>query len=68
MKLINEKTGKELKSGDQVETFRGKTAILKSFTAPHKLGSTGRVIIREEGQEYCGEYFPSVIGAKIIKD
>lgn len=68
-KLINIETGKEIKVGDVVITFRGEFAELLSFTSPHKPSSTGRVYIQSFNNESSlarREYFPSVIGAKII--
>lgn len=60
--LINEKTGKRINIGDTVKTFRGETRTLESFymKAPP---STGRVILSGGG-----EYYPGVIGAKIISE
>jgi hypothetical protein len=52
----------EIRPGDTVETFRGETATLISATIPHKPGSTGRVVVRFEGEDE-NEFFPGVIGA-----
>lgn len=58
--LINEETGNQVLKGDTVKDFRGDSAIVESYTPPHKPSSTGRVITNE------GEYFPSVYGLKIV--
>lgn len=63
MKLIETKTGRELKIGDAVTTFRGESAILKGMR-PGGVGSTGRVELQLAGAKGAGEFFPSVIGAE----
>jgi hypothetical protein len=66
-KLINEKTGQEIKTGDNVTCFRGTEYKLVSFTEPHKPSSTGRVYVEPvSGEGMRREFFPSVIGAKIV--
>lgn len=66
-KLINEKTGLEIKIGEMVETFRGERVELISFQAGRHAGSTGRVVVALSPS--CeAEYYPGVIGAKIVKD
>ena len=62
-KLINEKTGLEVKKGDTLTNFRGETSILKSFSEPHKVSSTGKVYT--EGG--LGGKYPSVYGLKIVE-
>ena len=64
MKLVNEKTLKEVHTGDLVKTFRSEYGILKHFTIPHKPGSTGRVCVELNGLQQ--EWYPSVIGCKFI--
>ena len=67
-KLINEETGKEIQIGELVTCFRGNEYILVSFTEPHKPSSTGRVYVAPaHGEGMRREYFPSVVGAKIIE-
>ena len=66
-KLINEKTGQEIKAGDTVQRFRGTDYRLISFTEPHKPSSTGRVYVEPvSGEGNARELFPSVVGAKIV--
>ena len=60
-KLIRETTGVEIKAGDTLTNFRGETAIFKSFEAPHKPSSTGKVYTDGMGGKY-----PSVYGLKIV--
>jgi len=60
-KLINEKTGVEVKVGDTLTDFRGDTAIFRSFSEPHKPSSEGKVYTDRLGGRY-----PSVFGLKIV--
>jgi hypothetical protein len=64
MKLIDEITGVEIKTGMTRETFRGEKVIVTGAKPPHKPGSTGRVYVRYALDLYTAEFFPSVIGAK----
>jgi hypothetical protein len=64
MKLIDEITGVEIKTGMTRETFRGEKVIVTGAKPPHKPGSTGRVYVRCINELGSMEYFPSVIGAK----
>lgn len=66
MKLIDNKTGKELQIGDLVTTFRDEKAKLVGFAEPSHSGSTGRVTIQYEESGYCREFYPAVIGASIV--
>jgi hypothetical protein len=66
LRLVNTSTGKPLKLGDAVETFRGERAILLGIAEPHKPASTGRVYIQFDGTTYAREFFPSVIGAEWV--
>lgn len=67
-KLVNEETGAEIQIGDKVVCFRGEEYILQSFREPHKPSSTGRVYVKPaNGEGMSREFFPSVVGAKIIE-
>lgn len=66
-KLINKKTGKEVKVGDTVTTFRGEKAVLEGFKEPHKSSSTGKVYVKFEGAEWSDQFYPSVIGCEIVE-
>lgn len=67
MRLIDDETGRELKRGDTVTTFRGEVGTLRDMTEPHKVGSTGRVTFLPEGsaggEDRGADYYPSVINA-----
>lgn len=66
MRLIYEDTGKDVKVGDLVQTFRGDEVVVEHIAKPHSPASTGRVYVsRHDGSE--AEFFPSVIGAKWIE-
>ena len=63
-KLVDEKTGKTIEIDTEVRDFRGNTWILTDWTAPRSEPSSGHVYLRDGGT--TAEYYPSVIGAKII--
>lgn len=54
-------TGKDAHINTTYKDFRGAPHVLKDARAPHKPGSTGRVITNK------GEFFPSVIGLTWIE-
>ncbi len=58
MRLINEKTGLEVKKGDKVETFRGETVTLDSF-------DDSRVYCYDK-QGRLNEWFHSVISCRAV--
>ena len=62
--LRDRTTGKIIRSGDVVKTFRGEEYILEGGTPPHHEASTGRVWVRSPSKVTVEEYFPSVINAK----
>jgi hypothetical protein len=64
-KLIDEKTGAEIKSGDPVTTFRGEKYELTDFAPPKHSASTGRVYLEDENGNTV-EFYPGVINAKIV--
>lgn len=61
-RLINEKTGIEVKVGDVLTDFRGDTAVFRSFAEPHKPSSSGKVYTDGLGGKY-----PQVFGLKIVE-
>jgi hypothetical protein len=66
MKLIYEKTGKEVSLGDTVH-IKGKPYYLRGIFVPHKPSSTGRVWCTSmDERKTFNEWFPCVIGAKWI--
>lgn len=54
--------------GEQVETSRGETFTITGGSPPHHSGSTGRVWVTDDTGNGTREYFPTVIGAKWVKD
>ena len=63
-KLINE-DGVEVKEGQRMLTFRGEEVEVVGWRAPHKPSSSGRVMVKNVNGDFC-EFFPSVIGCKIV--
>lgn len=63
--LVDDATDQEIEVGTIVKTFRGEECKLLGFTAPRHDGSTGRVLV-EIGRNRM-EYYPSVIGCKIVE-
>lgn len=63
-KLINE-DGVEVKEGQRMLTFRGEEVEVVGWRAPHKPSSSGRVMIKDVVGNFR-EFFPSVIGCKIV--
>jgi hypothetical protein len=55
------KMGKPVQPGDTVKSFRGEEAVIETWEKPRNLNSSGRVYVREPGQQ--GEpssFYPSV--------
>lgn len=68
MKLIKETTGVEVKTGEVVHDFSGEAAIVTGWAQPRHSGSTGRVYVKEMGEQgFTGEYYPSVYGLKWVE-
>lgn len=58
--------GKELKKGAVVKDHRGDKHKVVGFQIPHHSGSSGRVFTKHGSKyQYDGQFFPSVVGAKI---
>jgi len=66
MKLVNTKTGIELKVGDFVGTFRGEKMMLTGWAEPRHPGSSGRIYVVPV--DFPLEYFPGVIDAAFVKE
>lgn len=61
MQLVHESTGIPVNAGEVVHDFRGKAAIVLSWSLPTHEGSTGRVLIKEMNESgFTAEYYPSV--------
>lgn len=66
MKLIDNKTGREINKGDVVITFRGEPYILDSFEAGRHSGSTGRVYLKDTLDSVdTVAFYPGVINARV---
>ena len=67
MRLIREKTGQEIKTGEVVHDFRGGAAYVTGWRAPQHAGSTGRVYVKEMTERGADrEFYPSVYGLKWV--
>ena len=62
-KLLDAKTGTELKFGDK-RTCRGEAVTITGFQPPHKPESSGRVFVNFVSDGVPGHYYPSVIDAR----
>lgn len=62
-KLICAITGRRLKVGEEVVSFRGELYTLVGWDAPKRAGSSGRVYVKGASGE-TQEFFPSVFEAK----
>lgn len=61
-RLVNEDTGREILPGDTVVTFRGESTVFRYVSRLPEHGKEGKVFtdIRPGG-----EFYPSVLGARI---
>lgn len=67
MKLIYEKTGAQVQTGDIAHDFRGKAAVVTGWELPRHEGSTGRVYVAEMRENgFNMGYYPSVYGMKWV--
>jgi hypothetical protein len=57
VKLINRTTGKEVKIGDTVTSFRGEKAKVEYMNPPHKSSSSG----------FVNNYYASVYDCKFVE-
>lgn len=58
---LRHSSGKALKKGDVVKSWRGDKHKILGFEVPLHSGSSGRVFTNQ------GSFFPSVVGAKVVK-
>ncbi|RJR07447.1 hypothetical protein C4588_06895 [Candidatus Parcubacteria bacterium] len=65
--ILVDQYGHEIGIGATVTDFRGETFVILSGNAPHKPASTGKVYL-QSASGFQQEFFPSVIGAKWVKD
>jgi hypothetical protein len=69
-RLVDEATGRELKVGETVTTFRGEKMILTGGQPPRHEGSSGRVYLCPPGARRftnTAEFYPGVINAKWVR-
>lgn len=69
-KLVDETTGKDVKPGTEVTSFRGETYKLVGFESPFRLGSTGRVNVTRANRgavEFVESFYPQVFNLKIVE-
>ena len=68
--LVDEKTGEEIPIGTIRKSFRDEDYKVLSFTPPRHAGSNGKVYVEavhsDDQPVWQQEFFPGVIGAKII--
>jgi hypothetical protein len=64
-KLVDEKTGDEIKLRDMRETHNKVPVEVLKFMPPHKPGSSGKVLVDFFGAERV--FFASVIGGKFVE-
>ena len=69
--LIEEESGKEVKPGMNVLSFKGEIFKVTGFLSPRYMGCTGRVLVRkpEDPPLPSNEYmcFPSTFGLEIVE-
>lgn len=62
MKLVDRKTGAEIKIGDSAITFQDKKVLIIGI-----FSKTGKILVLHESG-FKQEYWPFVIGAKFIRE
>ena len=55
-KLVDNKTGRDIRVGDTVRTFRGERAIVKSVQEPHSEFGHGGRVYTNLGGHYASVY------------
>jgi len=69
--LVDEKTGKPMKVGQEIKTFRGESGTLEGWHDPYdpeySLLKGARVYVKLDDNDYSSEYYPSVIGAAFVR-
>ena len=66
-KLVEEASGKEVKPGMTVVSFRNELFKFLDFRSPQHSGSTGRVHVKHCDTGLEQEFYPQVFGLKIIE-
>lgn len=68
MRLVEKETGREIKVGDVVTSFRGEKYTVKYFREPHKASSCGKISVRRDnGEEYDSEFYVTAFGLEWIE-
>ena len=67
MRLVHKDTGREVREGETVISFRGEAAIVTGWREPHKPSSTGRVYVKEIASGFGREFFPGVFGLVFVE-
>jgi len=68
MTLVDEKTFKPIREGDERTSSRGEVWIVTGGRAPHTINSSGKVWCRALLMDHTSEFYPSVIDAKWMHD
>lgn len=63
-RLVDAKTGTELKFGDKRTTFEGEAITITGFHPPHQTERSGRVFVNFARDGILSFCYPSVIGAR----
>ena len=68
MKLIYEKTGKEVQKGDVLTSFRGENYIAHYWREPTH--GVGKISVKRNPEDdmSCGEYYVTVFDLKWVED
>lgn len=65
-KLVHIETGNVVNIGDKILYKDGRETIVLGWRKPHKLGSTGRIFVKAENDNFESSFFPNVFSLKII--
>lgn len=62
-----DKDGNDVKIGATITTNDDESFTLMGWRRPHKPGSTGRVFVKNDSDNFEQQFFPGVFGLKIIE-
>lgn len=67
--LVHAEDGDPVGEGEVATSFRGERMVVVGGRPPHKAGSTGRIYVKEPGDEGAGvaEFFPGVCEMKWVR-
>lgn len=63
-KLVDQKTGEEIKVGDTRQTSKDEEVVVTYLQPPHKSSSQGKVNVKFVGQEWTSQFYASVVGGR----